>query len=104
MTKIFKRQYDFAKIDLVDNEILPFTNILDKGYRVNLPAWRAGRQEVIQPIFAKSDRKYSGVDTIHTVDVATTRSGNKRSVNLCKQAGYIQWGLHSHSKASMMSG
>jgi hypothetical protein len=102
MTEIFKRQNDFAKIDLVHNKILPFTNILDKGYRVNLPAWRAGRQEVIQPIFAKSDRKYSGVDTIHTADVATTRSGNERSVNLCKQAGYIKRGLRPHSKASTM--
>ena len=30
--------------DPVNGKHIPFTKILDKGYRVTLPAWQAGRQ------------------------------------------------------------
>ena len=93
-TTIFERQEAFASVDLVDGKVIPFTNILDKGYRVNLPAWRAGKQLVIQPTFKRSDKKFSGRQTVHTADIATTRSGNERAVNRCKQAGFIKRGIH----------
>ena len=76
--------------------------MLDKGYRVNVPAWRAGKQEVIQPTFAASDKKFSAMDTIHTADVATSRSGNERGVNVSKRSGYIQRGIRPNANAGTM--
>ena len=101
-TNIFQRQNEFAKQDKVDGKHISFTNILDKGYRVNVPAWRAGRQEVIQPTFATSDRKFSGRETIHTADVASTRSGNERGVNRSKQSGYIRRGIKQNASTTAM--
>ena len=80
-TRIFEKQEEFARDDLVEGLYIAFTNMLDKGYRVNLPAWRAGRQQIYQPIFAKSDRKFTGRETIRSADIATDRSGNERAVN-----------------------
>ena len=55
-TEIFPKQHEFAsKTDRVNDKLVPFVNIVDKGYRINLPAWRAGRQTVLQPIFSKSN-------------------------------------------------
>ena len=60
-TEIFKRQEQFAAVfDRVDGKLLSFVNIVDKGYRINLPAWRAGKQRVLQPIFSRSDRIFHG--------------------------------------------
>ncbi len=101
-TNIFRIQQAFAEQDKVDGEVIPFTNILDKGYRVNLPAWRAGKQLIIQPTFKTSDKKFSGRQTIHTADVATTRSGNERAVNRCKQSGFIKRGMHQRTKGATM--
>ena len=101
-TNIFGKQQHFATGDRVDGEIIPFTNIFDKGYRVNLPAWRAGRQQVIQPIFAKSDRKFTGRETIHSASVATVRSGNERGVHRCKLAGFIKRGVHQRTNPHLM--
>ena len=99
---LLDKQNTFAMEDKVDGKIIPFTNILDKGYRVNLPAWRAGRQEVIQPIFAASDRKFSGRETIHTADVATSRSGNERAVNQTKRSGFIKRGIKQNADPAVM--
>ena len=37
-TNIFKEQEEFAKVDLIDGNALSFCNIVDQGYRINLPA------------------------------------------------------------------
>ena len=84
-TQIFERQERFSKYDLVNNLIVAFTTILDKGYRVTLAAWQAGKQMVMQPDFAKSDKKLSGNQILTSVSVATDRSGNKRKVNIKKK-------------------
>ena len=102
-TNIFGKQDEFAKNDVLDGgNILPFTNIFDKGYRVNLPAWSAGRQQVIQPIFARSDRKFTSRETIHTALVATDQSGNEQAVKLAKQSGYIKRGLKQNASPQLM--
>ena len=101
-TKIFERQNDFAKKDLVDGQVKPFWNVLDKGYRVNVPAWRAGRQEIVQPVFASSDRRFSGRDTIITADVATYRSSNERGVKVTKYSAYIARGIKQNASAATM--
>jgi hypothetical protein len=99
--EIFKRQENFASKDLVVGEdgeegVEPFCNIFDKGYRCILAAYRAGKQECIQPIFAKSDRRFVGDETVVSASVASDRSGNERAVNICKQSGYIKRGLTPH--------
>ena len=92
-TNIFKEQEEFAKVDLIDGKVLPFCNIVDKGYRINLPAWRAGRQMVIQPMFSRSDRKFTGKETILSGSVASDRSGNERAVNRAKLSNVLKRGL-----------
>ena len=101
-TNIFGKQQAFAEQDKVDGKIIPFTNIFDKGYRVNLPAWRVGRQQVIQPNFARSDRKFNANETIRSANIATDRSGNERAVDRCKLSGYIKRGIHQTMKPSTM--
>ena len=44
-------QEQFAKSDLVDNEIKSFTVMVDKGYRSTVAAWNMGNQLIIQPDF-----------------------------------------------------
>ena len=94
-TGIFQNQELFAKeFDLVDGKVLPFCNIVDKGYRINLPAWRAGRQTVLQPMFARSDRTFTGLETVVSGSVASDRSGNERAVNRAKQSMILKRGLY----------
>ena len=92
-TGIFQNQELFAKeFDLVDGKVLPFCNIVDKGYRINLPAWRAGRQTVLQPMFARSDRTFTGLETVVSGSVASDCSG--RAVNRAKQSMILKRGLY----------
>jgi hypothetical protein len=69
-TPILKQQHEFAKIDLVNGCYIPFTNILDKGYRIIRICWREGRQECIQPSFASSDQKFSSNEMLASATVA----------------------------------
>jgi hypothetical protein len=56
-SKVFDATQQFANNDREDasEPVLPFTNIVDKGYCCGMAAWRAGKQLVLQPVFAKSD-------------------------------------------------
>ena len=90
----------FAETDLVELnsgtgilEVLPFTNVYDKGYRAKMIAWRCGWQHVLQPEWAESDRRFGQEQTLITASVATDWAGNKRAVNVCKRAWYISWGF-----------
>ena len=89
---ILSKQNEFAKQDLVDGEILPFTSILDRGYRVNLQAWREGKQVVRQPTF-NNKGSFSAYDTLVSAMIASLRSGNERAVHMAKIAGYVKKGL-----------
>jgi len=71
-----------------------FTNILDKGYRCVQAAWRAGEQLLLQPFFARSDRKFSSREVLLSGAVASDRSGNERAVNCLKSSGMIARGIH----------
>ena len=88
-----ERQEEFQQIDLVDNEVLPFLNIYDKGYRAKMAAWKNGRQKVLQPDWASSDRRFGRLETVTSASVASDRGGNERSVNVSKRAGYISRGF-----------
>ena len=54
----------FAENDLVEGKLITFTNGLDKGYRAKMAAWRNGKQMAIQPPYAKSDKRFTGRQTI----------------------------------------
>jgi hypothetical protein len=75
---------------------LPFTNILDRGYRSTRVAWRQG-QFVAQPTFAKSDNKFSTRDVLRAASsVAADRSGNERAVRVSKMFAYVKRGTAQH--------
>ena len=77
---IFENQKVFQENDGGD----PFLNVLDRGYRITKIACKNGHQFVLQPIFAKSDRKFNTIETLKSSSVAADRSGNERAVRLCK--------------------
>jgi hypothetical protein len=90
-TGILEMQKTFA-----DNDGgLPFTNILDRGYRSTRAAWRQG-QFVLQPTFAKSDKKFSTRDVLRAASVAADRSGNERAVRVSKMSAYVKRGTAQH--------
>ena len=82
---------------------IPFTLILDKGYRIVLAAWRAGRQLTLQPDFAKSDRRFTSREVLRSAAVASDRSGNERAVNVAKRAGRISRGLQPHQQPRIIA-
>jgi hypothetical protein len=98
---------------------IPFTNSVDEGYRCIMAAWRAGKQLFLQPVFARSDRKFNTREVNRSSTVASDRSGNERAVNLAKRVGvlkrglrpnespkiiadvWLAWGFQKHSKKSI---
>ena len=73
-SSILESQKEFQeKFDLL-SVLLSFTNILDKGYCSVLAAWRASGQLLLQPFFAKSDRKFMSKEVLLSAAVATDRS------------------------------
>ena len=98
-----KDQENFQNIDLVQVskdgswEVVPFTNVYDKGYRAKLVCWRAGKQRTHQPVWRESDRRFNRNETLLTATVASDRGGNERSVNVCKRSWYVSNGLKQNS-------
>ena len=101
-TKILAEQDEFSKKDLVENEEVPFTNVLDKGYRLVLAAWQTGNQLVLQPDYKKSDTKFSGQQVISSAIIAEDRSANERAVRLAKKCGYLNRGLQGNVNMKRM--
>ena len=84
---------------------IAFCNKFDEGYHVNLPAWRAGRQHVSQPIFEHSNEnlledKQSKAQTLHQTlhemgRQSTTVKGQSLSKETCKRQGsHGSWIMH----------
>ncbi len=90
---ICEAQDEFAKADKVENDHLSFTNVLDKGYRTRLAAWRNGKQHTLQPEFAKSDSKFGRNKTLTSAKIAVHRAANERAVRLTEMSGYLNQGL-----------
>lgn len=86
-------QEQFQNNDLVDGKVITFLNIYDKGYRAKMAAWKNGKQQVLQPDWAASDRHFNRLQKIASASVASDRGGNERSVNVSKRAGYISRGF-----------
>ena len=92
-----QRQQEFQESNLVEIDgkvdVLPFLNVYDKGYRARTVAWKTGRQGVLQPTFAPSDRRFKGSETKISASIASDRGGNERAVNVSKRAAYISQGF-----------
>ena len=104
------RQNNFAKSDLVELEVgsdmfevLPFTNVYDKGYRAKAVAWKCGRQHVIQPDWAESDKHFSRSQTLRSASIATDRSGNERGVKVCKRSWFIMRGFTPNMSPTLIN-
>jgi hypothetical protein len=72
---------------------IPFTMILDKGYRITASAWGIAGTFVLQPSFARSDKKFTARQTIRNAAIASDRATNECAVRLSKLSGYIRTGL-----------
>jgi hypothetical protein len=90
-------QEEFQKKDATSN--LSFTNILDKGYHCILAAWRAGGQLLLQPFFAKSDRKFNSNEVL----VASNQSANEQAVKRMKVSSFIARGMHQQQDLECFS-
>jgi hypothetical protein len=64
--------------------------------------WRKGRQLVAQPIYAKSDERFKGSDTIISASIASDRGGNERGVNISKRSGVIKRGFMNPNMDAQM--
>ena len=91
--KLRRQQQIFLEVHDPDTKEYQWINILDKGYRVVEAAWREGRQFVLQPTFAKADKKFKGKETIRSSTVASDRGGNERAVRLSKMCGFLENGM-----------
>lgn len=89
---ILKLQETFVAKDETYSHV-SFLNIVDKGYRSILAAWRAGCQFLLQPIFAKSDEKFNTNDVLTSAEIAANRAGNECAVCVAKMSGMIKQGL-----------
>ena len=98
-----EEQMAFQRKDLVGDNVIPFTNIYDKGYRAKLVAWRMGEQQVLQPVWAQSDKRFSRDDTLLIAAVAHDRGSNERAVNVCKRSWFISRGFQSNGCPKMLN-
>ena len=99
---ILQQQHTFIDDHDSDSKQYQWINILDKGYRVVEAAWREGRQFVLQPTFAKADKKFTSDETIRSSTVASDRGGNERAVRLAKMCGFLQHGTESHQDINVL--
>jgi len=82
---------------------IAFLNIVDKGYRCTLAAWRAGRQLMLQPDFARSDQRFNSREVLRSGAVASDRSSNERGVNVMKRSALIRRGLGKHQDPASLA-
>ena len=95
-------QEEFQKVDLVHDESVKFMNILDIGYRARAVN-EAHNQLTAQPVFAKSDQRFKGRDTLYSSSVASDRGGNEQTVNVSKRCGIIARGFQPGTDPSMFN-
>jgi hypothetical protein len=95
-TGILEMQQQFQ----INDGGIPFTNVLDRGYRVSRAAWRHG-QFVLQPVFASSDKKFSGTEVLLSASIAADRSANERAVRVSKLSSYIKRGTMAHNNKDL---
>lgn len=98
---ILKEQEEFVSNS--SRPDVPFTNVLDKGYRLALAALRAGNQSVLQPFWKRSDRKFTSKELLMSAAVAADRAANERQVNVAKRSGFVQRGIRKQQSMAVFS-
>jgi hypothetical protein len=73
--------------------VLPFTNIYDKRYGAMMVDWKCGAQKVLQPEWAKSDKRFRRDQTLLSAPVAMDHGGKEGAVNVCKRAWFVSRGF-----------
>ena len=53
---------------------------------------------MMQPAFARSDRRYTSGEVLRSGAVAAHRSSNERAVNVMKRSGLLKRGLQKKAK------
>jgi hypothetical protein len=81
---------------------IPFTVVLDRGYRITLEARKEGGHTVMQPVFA-SDRHFTTLEVLISSTISKDRSGNERAVKYSKISDYIKKGLYNSESTSPLS-
>jgi hypothetical protein len=80
---------------------IPFTVVLDRGYRITMEARREGGHAVIQPVFA-SDRHFTTVEILVSSTISKDRSGNERAVKYARISDYIKKGLYNNESTDRL--
>lgn len=75
----------------------------DKWYRSKAVAWKTGRQQVLQPDRAESDKHFSRSRTLRSASIATDRAGNERGVNVCKKSWFVSRGFTPNTNPILIS-
>ena len=88
-----EEQRKFQESDLVDGQVIRFLNLLDRGFKRKMASWKSGRQVALQPPSAKSDRRFTGRQTIFAGSVAHDKGRNERAVRVCKRCGLAKRGF-----------
>ena len=74
--------------------VVVILNVYDNGYRAKMVAWRTGKQLVLQPEWAESDKRFRRDQTLLSASVAADRGGGgERAVKVCKWVWYISRGF-----------
>ena len=89
--------------DLVMRAVVEFLNLLDGGFRGKMASWKCGQQVVLQPPSTKSDRRFTGSETVFAGSVAHGRGGNERAVQVCKLNGLTNRGLLPQMSATRLN-
>jgi hypothetical protein len=93
---LLEAQKQFQQKDTSSN--LPFTS----WTRATEASYLPGGQLLLQPFFAKSDRKFSSEEVLQSAAVASDRSANERAVRVLKRSGVFMDGIHQSQNLEMM--
>jgi len=100
---ILEEQRLYAEMDTASGEdVIPFTNITDKGYRCVMAAWKNG-QFLLQPTFHRSDQKIGSKGLLTSATIASDRGGNERAVRVCKYSNLIKRGLQKNGDPAIFN-
>ena len=77
-------------------------NMTDKGYRARAVN-EAHNQLTAQPVFAESDQRFRGRDTLYSASVASDRGEKERMVNVSKGCEIIARGFQPRTDPTMFN-
>ena len=73
--------------------LLVFMNKYDKGCRAKAVTQRAGKQLVLQPAFAESDKHFNRNQALHSASMTTERGDKERASTFLRDRGMSNGGF-----------